>query len=133
MMLVNDVTDLLIDGYDELDPHSTAHIKVVELPIAYHERVGRSKLSIVRDGTRFLTTIIWTSLEYNPARVLGIVSMAALIAACSIGLTVATVFVVLHIVAACSRGGHGPSHDDTPSCLAAGMGRGYHLVEDPTE
>ncbi len=53
-------------------------LKVVEVPIAYSERVGRSKLSIVRDGTRFLTTIIWTSLEYNPVRVLGMLGLAAL-------------------------------------------------------
>jgi hypothetical protein len=49
---------------------------VVEVPIDYRERVGRSKLSIVRDGTRFLTTILSTSLEYNPVRVLGIAGLA---------------------------------------------------------
>jgi glycosyltransferase involved in cell wall biosynthesis len=53
-------------------------LKVIEVPIAYSERVGRSKLSIVRDGSRFLTTIIWTSLEYNPVRILGMVGLAAL-------------------------------------------------------
>jgi glycosyltransferase involved in cell wall biosynthesis len=53
-------------------------LKVVEVPIAYKERVGRSKLSIVRDGTRFLTTILWTAMEYNPVRVLGLVGIAAL-------------------------------------------------------
>src|SRR5207247_1919568 len=50
---------------------------------------GRSKLSIVRDGTRFLSTIIWTSLEYNPVRVLGLVGLAALAIAVAIGLGVA--------------------------------------------
>jgi len=61
-------------------------LKVVEVPIAYSERVGRSKLSIVRDGTRFLTTILWTSLEYNPARILGMVGLAALGLAGAVGL-----------------------------------------------
>ena len=42
-----------------------------EVPITYEERVGRSKLSVVRDGMRFLHTIIWTALKYNPVRVLG--------------------------------------------------------------
>ncbi|MFQ6101247.1 MAG: glycosyltransferase family 2 protein [Anaerolineae bacterium] len=42
-----------------------------EVPIPYKERVGRSKLSVVRDGTRFLYTIIWTALNYNPVRILG--------------------------------------------------------------
>jgi hypothetical protein len=53
-------------------------LRVVEVPIAYRERVGRSKLSVVRDGTRFLATILWTSLEYNPVRVLGLAGLAAL-------------------------------------------------------
>jgi glycosyltransferase involved in cell wall biosynthesis len=52
-------------------------LKVVEVPIAYQERVGRSKLSIVHDGSRFLKTILWTSLEYNPVRVLGLVGVVA--------------------------------------------------------
>lgn len=51
----------------------TAHeqLKVVELPIPYKERIGRSKLNIVRDGMRFLRTILWTALNYNPVRILG--------------------------------------------------------------
>jgi hypothetical protein len=51
----------------------TAHesLKVVELPVPYKERVGRSKLSVVRDGMRFLQTILWTALNYNPVRILG--------------------------------------------------------------
>ncbi len=61
-------------------------LKVVEVPIAYKERVGRSKLSIVRDGTRFLTTILWTAMEYNPVRVLGLAGVAALAVAGLIGL-----------------------------------------------
>jgi len=56
-------------------------LKVVEIPISYRERVGRSKLSIVRDGSRFLATIISTALEYNPVRVLGMAGLAALGAA----------------------------------------------------
>lgn len=67
---------------------SHENLKVVEVPIAYKERLGRSKLSVVRDGTRFLKTILWTSLEYNPVRVLGIVGMTAVGLACAIGLAV---------------------------------------------
>lgn len=66
------------------------NLKVVEVPIAYKERVGRSKLSIVRDGTRFLKTILWTSLEYNPVRVLGLVGTVALAMAVAIALAVVT-------------------------------------------
>jgi len=46
-------------------------LNFVELPMPYEERLGRSKLSVVRDGMRFLQTIIWTALTYNPARPLG--------------------------------------------------------------
>jgi glycosyltransferase involved in cell wall biosynthesis len=42
-----------------------------EIPIPYKERVGRSKLSVVRDGLRFLYTIVWTALSYNPVRIFG--------------------------------------------------------------
>jgi glycosyl transferase family 2 len=63
-------------------------LKVVEVPIAYTERLGRSKLSIVRDGTRFLKTILWTSLEYNPVRVLGLAGITALGMALAIGLAI---------------------------------------------
>lgn len=52
-------------------------LKVIELPIPYSERQGRSKLSVIRDGTRFLKTILWTSLEYNPVKVLGLVGASA--------------------------------------------------------
>ena len=50
-------------------------ISWVEVPIPYKERVGRSKLSVVRDGTRFLYTIVWTALNYNPVRILGGISL----------------------------------------------------------
>ena len=50
-------------------------IKVVEVPITYSERLGRSKLSVVRDGTRFLNSILMTALTYNPTRIFGLVGM----------------------------------------------------------
>jgi glycosyltransferase involved in cell wall biosynthesis len=51
-------------------------IRMRELPIPYEERVGRSKLNVVQDGMRFLTTIIWTALNYNPVRVFGGIGVA---------------------------------------------------------
>ncbi len=50
-------------------------IKMVEVPIPYSERVGRSKLSVVRDGSIFLQSIIWTALTYNPVRILGLLGL----------------------------------------------------------
>ena len=61
-------------------------IDIKEIPIPYHERSGRSKLSVVKDGTRFLKTIVWTVLEYNPARVLGLLGTFALAISFLIGL-----------------------------------------------
>jgi len=49
------------------------HISVVEVPINYSERVGRSKLSVVHDGMRFLNSILMTALTYNPTRIFGLV------------------------------------------------------------
>lgn len=46
-------------------------ITVAEVPIPYHERVGASKLSVARDGARFLATMVSAALAYNPVRILG--------------------------------------------------------------
>ncbi|HMR66199.1 MAG TPA: glycosyltransferase family 2 protein [Anaerolineae bacterium] len=62
-------------------------IKVVEVPIPYKERLGRSKLSVVHDGIRFLNTILMTALTYNPTRIFGLVGIALM----SIG-TLATLY-----------------------------------------
>ena len=62
------------------------NLKMIEVPIRYQERVGDSKLSVVHDGRRFFTTIVWTALAYNPARVLGILGLAALAIAALLGL-----------------------------------------------
>jgi hypothetical protein len=64
--------------------HENLHM--VEVPIPYAERVGRSKLSIVGDGTRFLQSIVWTALDYNPVRLLGAAGVACVAVALAIGL-----------------------------------------------
>jgi len=48
-------------------------INVGEVPIPYSERVGRSKLSVIRDGRIFLQSMVWTVLSYNPVRILGMI------------------------------------------------------------
>ena len=50
-------------------------IKMVEIPIPYSERVGASKLSVIRDGSTYLRTITWTVMTYNPVRVLGMIGL----------------------------------------------------------
>lgn len=61
-------------------------IKISEVPIPYSERLGRSKLSVVRDGSLFLQSIIWTALTYNPVRILGLLGVAGLMLAAAVGL-----------------------------------------------
>ncbi len=67
------------------------HLHMIEVPIPYSERVGRSKLSVVHDGVRFAQSIVWTALYYNPVRPLGLigVTMLALAAAAGVGLLIA--------------------------------------------
>ena len=53
-------------------------IKIEEVPIPYSERVGRSKLSVIRDGRIFLQSMVWTALSYNPVRILGLLGLAGI-------------------------------------------------------
>jgi glycosyltransferase involved in cell wall biosynthesis len=50
-------------------------IRMAEVPIPYSERVGRSKLSVFRDGSVFLQSMLWTVLTYNPVRILGVIGL----------------------------------------------------------
>jgi len=59
--------------------HEGVHME--EIPIPYSERVGRSKLSVVRDGSLFLQSIVWTVLTYNPVRILGIIGLGGVVIA----------------------------------------------------
>ena len=52
-------------------------LRMVETPIPYSERAGRSKLSVTKDGMRFAQSIVWTAFTYNPARLFGIIGLAA--------------------------------------------------------
>jgi glycosyltransferase involved in cell wall biosynthesis len=60
-------------------------MKMIEVAIPYSERVGRSKLSVVRDGYRFGHSIVWTALNYNPVRPLGLFGLGSLGLAAFIG------------------------------------------------
>jgi ABC-type iron transport system FetAB permease component len=45
------------------------NLRVVELPMKYEERIGRSKLSVVHDGVRFLRAILGGMLCYRPEKI----------------------------------------------------------------
>jgi glycosyltransferase involved in cell wall biosynthesis len=68
-------------------------IQMVEVPIPYDERVGRSKLSVVRDGSVFLQSMVWTVLTYNPVRILGVLGLIGMVFA----LAVAAALVIARI------------------------------------
>ncbi len=64
------------------------NLRVIEVPVPYAERVGRSKLSVVRDGLRFTNAIVWTALTYNPVRILGLLSLLLMAIAGTVGVYV---------------------------------------------
>jgi hypothetical protein len=49
-------------------------LRIVEVPMPYAERVGESKLHVLRDGIRFLIAIMNALLLYRPSRVFGVLA-----------------------------------------------------------
>lgn len=66
-------------------------LRMSEVPIPYSERLGRSKLSVVRDGTTFLQSIVWTAMYYNPVRILGILGLGGIGIALVVGLSLVAI------------------------------------------
>ncbi len=52
-------------------------LKTGEIPMPYEERVGRSKLSVARDGLRFLEVILDTAITFRPLFFFGVGAMLA--------------------------------------------------------
>ncbi|MGQ0641181.1 MAG: glycosyltransferase family 2 protein [Gemmatimonadaceae bacterium] len=61
-------------------------LSIVEVPMRYSERVGESKLSVVRDGVRFLQIITDTAFSYRPLRFFGAIAAALLVFAVAYGI-----------------------------------------------
>jgi glycosyltransferase involved in cell wall biosynthesis len=89
----------LPDGLDFTPAMSTRalyeDLRMVEVPIPYRERVGRSKLNVAHDGARFLRSILWTATLYNPLGIFGTLGLALLAVALLIGLP-AVLFYLQH-------------------------------------
>jgi glycosyltransferase involved in cell wall biosynthesis len=60
-------------------------LRLVELPMSYAERMGQSKLSVVRDGVRFLKVIIHAATAFRPSRPLLIGCLILALAAITVG------------------------------------------------
>lgn len=56
-------------------------VKIVEIDMPYHERAGESKLSVAKDGLRFLRVILVSAFLYQPARPLGMMAMVMFLGA----------------------------------------------------
>lgn len=54
-------------------------LRIVEVPMAYAERVGESKLHVLRDGMRFFAAIFNALLLYRPSRVFNIAALVCLL------------------------------------------------------
>jgi glycosyltransferase involved in cell wall biosynthesis len=54
-------------------------LKIVEVPMPYGSRVGQSKLRVVRDGFKFLFTILFTAALFNPIKSLAVFGVLFLI------------------------------------------------------
>jgi len=53
-------------------------LTIVERPMTYEERIGESKLHVLRDGVRFLRTILAMTLMWQPARLFFAASLVSL-------------------------------------------------------
>jgi hypothetical protein len=68
-------------------------LQMVEVPIPYRERVGRSKLNVAKDGLRFFRSIMWTATLYNPLGTFGALGIGMLIVALLLGLPAVSFYV----------------------------------------
>jgi glycosyltransferase involved in cell wall biosynthesis len=80
----------LPDGLDFTPAMSTRAVyeglTMIEVPIPYKERIGASKLNPLKDGVRFLRSILWTALLYDPQRFFGALGLGMLAVALLLGL-----------------------------------------------
>jgi glycosyltransferase involved in cell wall biosynthesis len=80
----------LPDGLDFTPAMSTRALyeglSMIEVAIPYKERVGASKLNPLKDGVRFLRSILWTALLYDPQRLFGALGTVMLLGALLLGL-----------------------------------------------
>ncbi|HWP47656.1 MAG TPA: glycosyltransferase [Candidatus Limnocylindrales bacterium] len=92
----------LPDGLD-LTPAMSTHalhegMKVVEVPIEYKERIGKSKLHVIQDGLRFLSTILHTANLYNPLKFYGMMGLLMIFIGVLLGIMPVTYYIKLREV-----------------------------------
>ena len=70
-------------------------LSIIEREMPYHERAGRSKLKVIRDGLRFLRVIVEAAFLYRPDRPLAFVGALLVVVAAAL-LAMPTVYYVQH-------------------------------------
>jgi len=73
---------LLPDGMNFIVAMSTQaiheNLRTIEVPIAYDERVGESKLRVIQDGLAFTSTIFRISILYDPLTFFALLGLSAI-------------------------------------------------------
>ncbi|MGB3082257.1 MAG: glycosyltransferase [Candidatus Omnitrophota bacterium] len=67
---------------------SNENVEIVEKEMPYEERSGRSKLSVVKDGYRFLMTIFEMGISYRPFAFFGTIGVIFFLVAAAYGIPV---------------------------------------------
>ncbi len=62
------------------------NLKIVETPMPYKERTGRSKLSVFKDGVKFLKVILDIALTHRPFKLFGAIGILFLVIALLYGI-----------------------------------------------
>jgi glycosyltransferase involved in cell wall biosynthesis len=71
-------------------------LRITEVDMPYSEREGESKLSVGKDGVRFLRVILESSLLYRPSRPLGLLAVLSLLAGVAVMITPAIYYLTHH-------------------------------------
>lgn len=72
---------------------SLDNVKIVEIDMPYEERSGRSKLSVVKDGYRFLKTIFEIGFSYRPFMFFGTIGIVFFVISACYGLPVVIYYI----------------------------------------
>ncbi|MBD3296202.1 MAG: glycosyltransferase [Candidatus Omnitrophica bacterium] len=73
---------------------SLDNVRIVDMNMPYSERSGKSKLSVVRDGWRFLMTILEMGLSYRPFAFFGTIGIIFLTLAFVYGIPVVSHYLI---------------------------------------
>lgn len=60
-------------------------LSITEVPMPYRERMGQSKLRVIKDGLRFLFIILFTAALFNPIKALSFLGVAFMLFGLAMG------------------------------------------------